>query len=167
MMRTRPVRQGKSQNKSKACKSLNLRAFLLCARHEYKPGGASPLRALIVGTVSLRQGCLPWGRIWKKPAAKSRSDEQKFHIRQKVMEESAIQVKFRYYPRSLFVNAADTRRCCLFLMLLRDYPGNHPEAKLYLVFHGDRLHTLKHRREKVRDRLFLQPGIRRTAAKDQ
>ena len=36
---------------------------------------------LAVGTVSSRQGCPPWGGIWRKPAAKSRTDGQKLYIR--------------------------------------------------------------------------------------
>ena len=34
-----------------------------CARHDHKLEGVSPLRALIVGTVSQRQGCPPRGGI--------------------------------------------------------------------------------------------------------
>jgi hypothetical protein len=46
---------------------------------------------LAVGSVSQRQGCPPWGGIWRKPEAKSRADEQKPHIRQCKADEFAKQ----------------------------------------------------------------------------
>jgi len=51
----------------------------LCAQHGRKLVGESPIRRLIVPTVSLRQGCPSWGGIWRKSAAKLRSEVHELH----------------------------------------------------------------------------------------
>jgi len=51
----------------------------MCAQHGRKLVGESLIRRLIVPTVSLRQGCPPWGGIWRKSAAKLRSEVHELH----------------------------------------------------------------------------------------
>jgi len=59
----------------------NLPFFFMCAQHGRLLVGEIPIRRLIVPTVSLRQGCPLWGGIWRKSAAKLRSEEHESHIR--------------------------------------------------------------------------------------
>jgi len=62
---------------------------------------------MIVGSVSLRQGCPPRGGIWRKSAAKSRSDEQEADKRQIHPDELAKQSKVQNYPKGVYVNLTD------------------------------------------------------------
>ena len=55
--------------------------FSWCAQHGRLLVGESPIRGLIVPTVSLRQGCPSWDGIWRKSAAKLRSEEHEPHTR--------------------------------------------------------------------------------------
>ena len=52
-----------------------------CARWAHVLKGESPESARQREGYSLSQGCLSWGRIWRKAAAKLWPDEQKSHIR--------------------------------------------------------------------------------------
>ena len=68
--------------KSKWCLTF-AKHHLLClyARHGIHLGGGSPLwgRLSQPPTTSQSQGCLPWGRIWRKAEANLRSEEHESH----------------------------------------------------------------------------------------
>jgi len=55
----------------------------MCTQHGHSLVSESLIRGLIVFTVSQRQGCPPWGGIWKKSEAKLRSEEHELHKRQR------------------------------------------------------------------------------------
>jgi len=52
----------------------------------------------VAGTTSRRQGCPSWGGIWRKPKAKSRSDEQEPDIRLSEVDEFATQNEVQQLP---------------------------------------------------------------------
>jgi len=56
----------------------------------------------VVESISQRQGCLPWDRIWRKPAVKSRSDKQKPDKRLEQVGKFAIQNEALTLPETCF-----------------------------------------------------------------
>ena len=72
---------------------------------------------LVVGTTSQWQGCLLWGRIWRKSEAKSRSEGYELHTRLTKVGRVCITKQSPTLPKTLGVNVADIwdEGCCSYL----------------------------------------------------
>ena len=72
---------------------------------------------LVVGTTSQWQGCLLWGRIWRKSEAKSRSEEYELHTRLTKVGRVCITKQSPTLPETLGVNVADIwdEGCCSYV----------------------------------------------------
>ena len=96
------------------------RRFVWCARHgaqrrdgrylvgvvaDRGPGGGSPLRTLVMGTVSRTARASPRGGVRRKLQAKCRPDEQEAHRRRPHRGEGARRPEARYHPDGAVVDA--------------------------------------------------------------
>lgn len=85
--------------------------------------------ALVVGTTSRWQLCLPWGRIWRKQEAKFWSEWYELHIRLTKGGLVCITKQSLTLPGTLGVNVVDiwNEGCCSYMGRADRYIANKDE----------------------------------------
>ena len=91
---------------------------------------------LVVGTTSQWQGCLSWGRIWRKSEAKSRSEGYELHTRLTKVGRVCITKQSPTLPETLGVNVADIwdEGCCSYLGRSDRYIANKDEFSKAITY---------------------------------
>lgn len=90
------VRDGKlGEHFCKGLHSFNGATLFVCQACSLSIGWESRTRVAVL-IVSSRQGCLPWGKIWRKLAANIRAYEQKLHKRRGHKGDVAKETEARY-----------------------------------------------------------------------